>query len=123
MIMSLMRAFLLLPFLAACGGAGGDASTPAPGGEPDARIDCRIGSARAFERFCSYEIAGTERGRMLTIRKPDGGFRRLLLTEDGTGVAAADGAERPEVAILDEGRIEVTIGGDSFRLPATVGGR
>ena len=89
----------------------------------DDRIECRIGSARQFERFCTYERGRSADGPTLTLRKPDGGFRRLLVADDGRGVVAADGAEPAEVTIVGEGRIEVEIGGDTFRLPATVGNR
>ena len=104
--------------LAACG------SAEAPGGvgEED-RIECRIGNSAQFERFCTVEVGASERGTTLTVRKPDGGFRRLLVTGDGRGVVAADGAEEAEVSIIGDDRIEVAIGGDSFRLPARVAPR
>ena len=54
------------------------------------------------------------------MHKPDGGFRRFVVARDGTGVAAADGAEPAMVTIIADDRIEVAIGGDTFRLPATV---
>lgn len=95
------------------------AAPPSPG-QPDNRIECRVAGAAAFERACSVTGADTPGGRVLNIRKADGGFRRLLVTRDGRGVAAADGAERANVAILGDNRIEVEIGGDRFRLPATI---
>ncbi|HYI47659.1 MAG TPA: hypothetical protein VEX35_04265 [Allosphingosinicella sp.] len=98
------------------------AAAPPPGA-PDNRLECRVAGAAAFERVCSVTGADSPRGRVLTIRKADGGFRRLLVTRDGRGVAAADGAERAAVTILGDNRIEVEIGGDRFRLPATVRGR
>lgn len=107
------RAFLGLLLLSACGRSG-EPSAAAP--EEDGRIECRIGAARIFERFCTVE----QDGPRLTVRKPDGGFRRLLIADDGRGVVAADGAEQAVVTIIDGGRIEVAIGGDIFRLPATV---
>ena len=88
--------------------------------EADARIECRIGNARQFERFCLVSFGESEAGRTITLRKPDGGFRRLLVTRDGRGVVAADGAEPASVSIIGDQRIEVTIGVDSFRLPATI---
>jgi hypothetical protein len=108
-----------LAALAACDGA---EHGFADAGE-DERIECRIGNAQQFERFCTVEVARGERGTTLTVRKPDGGFRRLLVSGDGRGVVAADGAEEAEVTIVGEGRIEVTIGGDTFRLPARVQGQ
>ena len=86
----------------------------------DNRIECRMGGAAAFERLCTVERSDSESGRILTVRKPDGGFRRFAVTADGRGVAAADGAEQPEVTIVADDSIEVAIGGDVFRLPARI---
>lgn len=121
-----MRRFPLtaILLLAACNGAPpgemtNGAAAPEPG-EPDNRILCRVGDAERFEHACTMETADSADGRILTIRKADGGFRRLRVTTDGRGVVAADGAERARVTILADGLIEVDIGGDRFRLPATV---
>jgi hypothetical protein len=119
--------FILPLLLAACnqappGEMTNGAAAPAPG-EPDNRIECRAGDAAAFERVCTMESAESPDGRVLTIRKADGGFRRLRVTTDGRGVVAADGAERVRVTILEGGRIEAEIGGDRFRLPARVQAR
>lgn len=89
--------------------------------EADGRIDCRIGNDDQYQRYCSVERERTEQGILLTVRKPDGGFRRLLATRDGRGVVAADGAEEAQVTIVGENLIEVAIAGDHFRLPARVG--
>ena len=62
-------------------------------------------------------------GETLVLRHADGGFRRLALTQDGHGVAAADGAEQARVTIVDKAMIEVALGGDRYRLPATIGAR
>jgi len=109
-----MRTILLfIPFLlAGCGGA-----VPADSADAgDGRIECRPEGTADFAATCLLE----REGETLTLRKPDGGFRRLVVTTDGRGVAAADGAEPAGVRVIGEGRIEVTIGGDAFRLPATV---
>lgn len=114
-----------LVLLAACGSGAppaqdsNGAAAPPPG-EPDNRIDCQVAGAAGFERACTVESADSPNGRVLTIRKADGGFRRLLVTSDGRGVVAADGAERAQVSLLPDHRIEVAIGGDRFRLPAMV---
>ncbi len=114
-----MRAlYLLLPFaLLACGQAETNHLASVP--EED-RIECRIGGADQFERFCAIERTQAEGGTILTIRKPDGGFRRLQLTGDGRGVVAADGAEKATVSLFGDRQIDVAIGGDTFRLPATI---
>ena len=114
---------LLVPALLALSACGGSSGGSYAGAGEDDRIECRIGNARLFDRFCTVEADETEEGRVLTVRKPDGGFRRLLVVDDGRGVVAADGAEEAEVTIVDDDRIEVDIGGDTFRLPATVASR
>ena len=75
--------FLLVALLlAACGQRrrprrrnGAAAPTPAT----DNRIECRIGDAAAVRALLHDRAAPTApAGRTLTVRKPDGGFRRLL---------------------------------------------
>jgi hypothetical protein len=110
-----MNPVLLLAFaLAACSTqeSSGGSGTAGAGD----RIECRIGGAAQFDRFCTVERDGAD----LTVRKPDGGFRRLRIVADGRGVEAADGAQPAVVTLLADRRIEVAIGGDAFRLPATV---
>ena len=115
-----MRAFLLIP-LFAMAGCQKAAEAPAATVEADGRIDCRIGADNQFQRFCSLQRERTGQGLILTVKKPDGGFRRLLATRDGRGVTAADGAEPAQVSIVGDNMIEVAIAGDSFRLPARIG--
>ena len=109
--------------LAACGSSepaavqSNGAAAP-PVGEADNRIDCRPAGQAAFARACTVEYGGGSDGRILTIRKADGGFRRLRIATDGTGVAAADGAEQAHVSLAPDQRLEVEIGGDHFLLPA-----
>lgn len=108
---------LLIAGLAACG----DREAPTYGVTQDEgnRIECRFGGASQFERSCTFEREG-EGNALLVIRKPDGGFRRFRIVSDGRGVVAADGAEPARVTILANDLIEVEIGGDRFRLPATL---
>lgn len=75
----------------------------------------------ALDRVCTLDRTSSDRGTILTLRQPDGGFRRLLVTRDGRGVIAADGAERAVVTIIGPDEIEVALGGARYRLPATVG--
>jgi hypothetical protein len=115
-----MRALLILPLLllpVACQRA----EQPAATADADGKIDCRIGADTQFNRFCTLERTRNEQGLLLTVHKPDGGFRRLIATRDGRGVTAADGAEQAQVQIIGDNLIEVGIAGDSFRLPARIG--
>ena len=87
--------------------------------EDDGRILCARGSA-PLARVCTLDRERREGDLVLTLRHPDGGFRRLRVTADGRGVVAADGAEPARVSIVDMDRIDVALGGDRYRLPATV---
>jgi hypothetical protein len=112
-----------LPFLfllAACGDsdeAPKDVLAAAPPGA--ARIECAVGE-QAFAPVCVVDRAQSPEGLTLTLRSPDGSFRRLLVTKDGRGVVAADGVEQAMVTPVGSDRIEVAIGGNRYRLPATV---
>lgn len=103
--------------LAGCGGAAPDRDAPTA----DAvRVACgRAGETRLAES-CTVERATTPAGLVLTLRRADGGFRRLLVTQDGRGVVAADGAERAVVTPIGSDRMVVALGDDRYQLPATV---
>ncbi|QNE30975.1 hypothetical protein F1C10_02720 [Sphingomonas sp. NBWT7] len=120
---------LLVPLvaaLAACGPAKTDTkvlakveANQAADAVDDGRVQCAPAGADAFARVCEIERAETERGMVLTVRHPDGGFRRLLVTTDGRGVVAADGAEPAQVTLVGKDEIEVALGDDHYRLPVT----
>ena len=116
--------FLLL--LAACGDANEATNEALAASEEkaadDGRILCAPEGAESFERVCDLERVEGPEGTTLTIRHPSGGFRRLLVTTDGRGVVAADGADPAVVTIVEDDQIEVSIAGDRYRLPATVKG-
>lgn len=102
------------------GRAADDGTAQRPAGRPDARVECAVSGSGLFERACTVEQSAGDDGAVLTLRAPDGSFRRLLVTRDGRGVVAADGAEPARVTPLGEDRIQVAIGRDRYRLPATV---
>lgn len=124
--MNPLRLALPLLLLAGCGDPASETQAPdagpdrAPPQAGDDRVECALGG-EGFARDCTLERTRSEEGTILTIRQPDGGFRRLQIVPDGRGVVAADGAEPAEVTTLGDDRIEVTIGGERYRLPATVG--
>ncbi len=104
--------------LAACGGDGaGDAAGQAT--EAD-RIDCALAGKKEFKRACTTETMPGEKGRMLVIRHPDGGFRRFNILTDGRGLAPADGFDETSIRILGGGMIELASGDDIYRLPADI---
>ena len=86
----------------------------------EGNIECMPPGRDRFTRMCAIDRTQTQDGLYLTIRHPDGGFRRLLVTTDGRGVVAADGAETAVVTPLGPTEIEVALGGGRYRLPATV---
>jgi hypothetical protein len=120
---------VLAASLAACGqsstanqSALADAETQARSkAADDGKIDCMPAGETAFLRACDIERGRDDDGAMtLIIRHPDGGFRRLLIANDGRGVIAADGAEQAVVTTISPREIEVALGGNRYRLPATV---
>ena len=84
------------------------------------KIECAAPEDESFAFACAVDMVQSQDGLFLTLRHPDGGFRRLLVTKDGRGVVAADGAERAVVSTIAPDLIEVAIGGARYRLPATV---
>lgn len=130
MSMRISSALFGILALAACGPAKPDTQVLAKAeaqqsaqAEDDGRLLCATAGAKAFARVCTVDREQSAQGLVLTVRHPDGGFHRLLVTKDGRGVVAADGAQPAMVTIVGPEEIEVAIGDDSYRLPATVGGR
>ncbi len=111
---------LSLLALAACDRPGGEGSARAPEG---AAIPCALAGAGEFKSDCTVERSKAGEGVMLTLHHPDGGFRRLQVATDGRGVVTADGADVATVKIVGADAIEVTVGDDRYRLPATVKGQ
>lgn len=127
MSMRISSAGLLLLALAACGEQRTDHATLAKiEAQTRARRDdgssivCAQKGSNDFARLCSIDRADSDAGLILTVRHPDGAFHRLLVTKDGRGVIAADGAEKAVVTVVSPSEIEVALSGDRYRLPATV---
>ncbi|MGF1550145.1 MAG: hypothetical protein ACFBQW_06390 [Sphingomonadaceae bacterium] len=110
-----------LAILAACDPGSGSDEAAGPEAallaEPeDPRIECAIGENAPLERVCTFEQTRREGALLLTVRQPDGGFRRLEVREEE--ILAADGAEPARVTRIAEDEIEVRIGSTRYRLPA-----
>jgi hypothetical protein len=78
------------------------------------RIECAVGEGAAMTNSCALERG---EGNVLVLRHADGGFRKLTLDPDGT-IDTADGADGLELKSMPDGRTEVVIGLDKYRLPA-----
>jgi hypothetical protein len=109
-------AALLLP-LAACSSE----ASVAPSADPDDLIECALAGAAAFARDCAVERNVEEGSLYLVVRHPDGGFRRFEVLRDGRALASADGADQAQIELRGEG-IEVAVGADRYRFPATIAG-
>ena len=111
-----------IALLAACGSANGESKPAATSGEDgDDHIACAPGGTEKFAKDCAVERSEDQGKLFLTVRHPDGGFRRFEVMTDGNGLATADGAEDARIAIAD-GLLEVTVGADRYRFPATMKG-
>jgi len=111
--MRISSAALLLA-LAGCGTGEG---VPPP--DPDSLIDCALDGADEFVRACAVERASVDGALELTVFDPDGGFRRFAVTDDGSGLKVADGADSATTTVVDN-MLEVEVAGDRYRFPATV---
>ena len=121
---SLLPLALLALALAACdrsstGRSGGGDND----GERGASIPCALGGAKVFKEDCTVERSSSPDGVVLVLHHPDGGFRRLQVATDGRGVVTADGSDAAVVQGAGAGAIEVRVGEDRYRLPATVKGQ
>jgi|TARA_R100001244_G_scaffold96522_7_gene72333 hypothetical protein len=86
----------------------------------DGRIECAINGASGFSRDCYTERLSGENGVTMIIRHPDGGFRRFNVLTDGRGLEAADGFDKANISIAEDGRILVSVGPDQYLLPARI---
>jgi hypothetical protein len=117
----------LAVLLAACSGAEQPAAAKAEGStaaateqavEDDGKVACALAGAKTFARDCTIERIQQDGKLTLVVRHPDGGFRRFEVLTDGRGVAAVDGADDVESALVGTD-LEVVVGADAYRFPAT----
>lgn len=106
--------------LAACSGQSSPGEPESLTGGDESRIACALAGETEFTEQCDVERVQNGDKRELVIRHPDGGFRRFEIVSDGRGLVAADGAEAAMVTPLADGRIQLSVGTDRYRIPATV---
>lgn len=120
-------ALFLMPLaLGACEKRGGntDAGTAATTAAANTTsVPCALHGTDVFQTNCPVERIISADGLVLVVHHPDGGFRKLLVTTDGRGVVTADGSEGAMVSVASPNTIEVAVGEDRYRLPATVQGQ
>lgn len=108
-----MRILSILLILAACGEEPVVEERAAGLSAP-----CALNGADAFDQSCTVQRQAIAGGTLLTLIAPDGGFRRVSVGANGSGVTAGDGAEPATLATGAAGQIEIRIAGDRYRLPA-----
>lgn len=86
----------------------------------DGKVECAINGDSNFTRDCVTERLSGEGGVTMIIRHPDGGFRRFNILTDGHGLEAADGFDKAQVSIVEDGKILVSVGPDKYMLPAQI---
>lgn len=116
----LMLAAGLLLALAGCSGPSAPADPGSLAGDEDARVSCALAGETEFTEQCDVERVQKGDRRELVMRHPDGGFRRFEIVTDGRGLVAADGSEEAVVTPLADGRIQLSVGSDRYRIPATI---
>lgn len=100
-------------FFLVAAGCGAKPDDKVANAAPDDRIECAVHGATTFTKNCAVERG---EGTLLVLRHENGGFRRINLTSDGA-ISPADGSDAAAGKLLPDGRFELVIGGDRYRLP------
>lgn len=79
---------------------------------------CALAGAAAFDSVCRIVRTAVGGRTVLTLNAPDGGFRRVEVAADGSGIVAADGSIPAATRGDGVGGVEIAIGADRYRLPA-----
>ena len=109
-----------LALVAGCSDQDAPTDPAAMAGGDDDRVACALAGEPEFSAQCEVERVQNGETRELVLRHPDGGFRRFEIVTDGRGLVAADGAEEAVVTPLADGRIQLSVGDDRYRIPATI---
>lgn len=109
-----MRIFAGFLLLTACGSEAADDPVQPEG----TAMPCALAGADAFDGQCRVVRSVADGRTLLTLIAPDGGFRRVEVAADGSGIAAADGALPARTRVDGAGGIEIAIAQDRYRLPA-----
>ena len=77
-------------------------------------VECALGDGSEFGPDCLVERSEADGKTVLTVRHPDGGFRRFEQLKDGSGIAEMDGADTA-TRTLDGDTLLVSVGADRYR--------
>ena len=91
-------------------------SGPAPEELAGEVIACGLGGATQLAQQCRLERAVVEGVQTFVVRHPDGSFRRLVVSNDGQNLDAADGADASQSALKGD-RFEVILGDSRYVIP------
>lgn len=108
--MSLHSTYWLFPAVLVAGCSGG---ADAPGGNSRAIACGPLGQPPA--QSCRLEVEDRGGELHLTVRQPEGGFRRFVWPRGGA-LAALDGAEPLRTVPLSGAGVEARIGGWAYRI-------
>jgi len=120
MSMRISDAAIAVAAVAMLAGCSSEGQSDAMADADDSHVACALGSDTEFAEKCDVERVQNGDKRELVLRHPDGGFRRFEIVTDGRGLIAADGAEQAVVTPLADGRIQLSVGDDRYRIPATI---
>lgn len=80
------------------------------------QFECAVGGAKDFVNECAIERG---ENNVVTLRHRSGSFRKFILQNDGA-IETADGSETISLQVLNDGRTEIGVGVDRYRLPVTL---
>ena len=109
-------ALLALAAMGACSSEPDPAAQVAEGGE---HVPCALDGATQFSGSCAVDRSQADGKLTLTVRHPDGAFRRFAVVTDGRGLAVADGAEQA-VNTMQGDKLAVAVADDRYLFPAKV---
>jgi hypothetical protein len=104
--------------IAACNSSNDVPETTA---DVDGKLFCAVDGSRDMTQSCLLERVESPEGQVLVVHHPEGGFRRFRIVRDGRGVIPADGGEPSRLFLTGENMVDVLVGGDRYRFPATIG--
>ncbi|APG62633.1 hypothetical protein LPB140_07350 [Sphingorhabdus lutea] len=85
----------------------------------DNKIMCALNGTDKFEKICVRENIVEKGQTIVTLKHPDGGFKRFIIVK-GRGLIAAEGFDNSEIEILDGSQILLRSGNDQYKLDAIV---